>query len=157
MGENATTAGEPLNLRTMKNILCAGIVASLTIAAAMGQTFSIESYVIAGGGGSSSGGGFSLSGTVGQASAGVPLTGVVYTLQGGFWPGLIVTAEGEVPQLFIQFSGPSVTLSWAPATAGFVLEQSGDVMSGAWLPAPEGNPVLVPATDSAAFYRLRKD
>jgi hypothetical protein len=141
----------------MKNILWVGIVVALTMTAAMGQPYSIESYVIAGGGGSSSGGGFSLSGTVAEASAGTALTGGVYTLRGGFWPGIIVTAEGEVPQLFIQLSGPSVTLSWAPATAGFVLEQSGDVVSGAWLPAPEGNPVLVPATDSAAFYRLRKE
>jgi hypothetical protein len=78
-------------------------------------------------------------------------------LRGGFWPGIIVNAEGEIPQLFIQLSGESVTLSWAPATAGFVLEQSGDVVSGAWLPAPEGNPVLVEATERAAFYRLRKN
>ena len=108
----------------------------VTMTAAIGQAYSIESYVIAGGVGSSSGGGFSLSGTVAEPSAGSVLTGGAYTLRGGFWPGIILSAEGEIPQLFIQLSGESVTLSWTPATAGFVLEQSGDVLSDAWLPAP---------------------
>jgi hypothetical protein len=146
-----------MSLRTMKRILLAVAVALVAITATVGQNYSIESYVIAGGGGTSSGGDFTLSGTVGQPSAGIPLSGGTYTLQGGFWPGLIVTTSGEVPQLFIQMTAQDVTVSWAPATSGFVLEQSEDLGNGTWLPAPEGNPVLVPATDSAVFYRLRKD
>ena len=146
-----------MKLRTMKQILLAMAVALVVSTATVGQTYSIESYVIAGGGGTSSGGDYTLSGTVGQPSAGTPLSGGAYTLQGGFWPGLIVTTSGDVPQLFILMTGQNVTVSWAPAASGFVLEQSGDLGVGTWSPAPAGNPVLVPATDSAVFYRLRKD
>jgi hypothetical protein len=144
-------------LHTMKRILLTMVAALLTGLAALAQSYSIDWHAIAGGGGTSTGGEYSLSGTVGQAEAGGTLSGGDYTLQGGFWPGLIVTTSGEVPQLFIQASGQGVTVSWAPLTPGFVLEMSAELGQAEWSPAPSGNPVLVPATDNATFYRLRKN
>ena len=141
----------------MKRNLLTLVLALFVSEMASGQDFSIDAYVVAGGGGTSSGGNYTLSGTVGEPSAGSALSGGGYILQGGFWPGLVVTTSGEVPQLFIQVSGQEVVISWAPAGSGYVLETSGTLEASTWLPAPEGNPVMVPATDAAAFYRLRKD
>jgi hypothetical protein len=141
----------------MKQNAVAVVVALMACTAGMAQSYSIDWHSIAGGGGTSTGGGYTLSGTVGQAEAGGTLSGGDYTLQGGFWPGVIVTTSGEVPQLFIQASGQGVTVSWAPATAGFVLEMSAELGDAEWSQAPAGNPVLVPAVESATFYRLRKN
>jgi len=48
--------------------------------------FEISWWTVDGGGGSASGGGYTLSGTGGQADAGL-LTGGAFTLGGGFWCG----------------------------------------------------------------------
>jgi hypothetical protein len=60
---------------------------SFPFANASAQPFAIEKSVIAGGGGTSAGGSFSLSGTIGQHDAGIPMTGGNFTLTGGFWAG----------------------------------------------------------------------
>jgi hypothetical protein len=125
--------------------------------AALGQSYSIESYVVAGGGGTSSGGQYTLSGTVGQPSAGAVLSGGAYQLQGGFWPGLLITSSGELPQLMIEVLGSGVRVSWAPSAPGFVLETVVSLDETVWAPAPTGNPVEIPATEAAAYYRLRRD
>ena len=52
---------------------------------ASGQVFSIEWHRVTGGGGQSIGGNFFVSGTIGQAEAGAPMTGGVFSLTGGFW------------------------------------------------------------------------
>ena len=59
---------------------------------AMAQPYDLSWYTIDGGGGTSTGGSFSLSGTIGQPDAGVPLTGGAFTLTGGFWAGAITSA-----------------------------------------------------------------
>src|SRR6266540_3230163 len=75
--------------------------------------YAINWFTLDGGGGTSTGGNYTLSGTIGQPDTGM-LSGGTYTLQGGFWPGLIVPSTGEAPTLFIQQSGMNVVISWAP-------------------------------------------
>jgi len=41
-------------------------------------------------------------------------------VEGGFWPGLIVTSIGGAPTLFIQLSGANVIISWSPSTRFFI-------------------------------------
>jgi hypothetical protein len=56
--------------------------------------YSLDWYTIDGSGGSSSGGGYSLGGTLGQPDAGL-LGGGSYTLNGGFWGGVIVPVQNN--------------------------------------------------------------
>jgi hypothetical protein len=51
-----------------------------------------------------------------------------------------------------------VTISWTPATPGFVLQERTNLTLGPWTNSPSGatNPVTVPATLPAKFYRLFK-
>lgn len=128
------------------------------IGCAQAQPFAIDWYTIDGGGGTSSGGPFVLSGTIGQPDASATaLVGGNYTLQGGFWPGVVIVPGGEAPTLFLQLSGASVVISWSPGTPGFTLEQTDDLRVPFWSAAPAGNPTpLIPVTGSARFYRLKK-
>jgi hypothetical protein len=124
---------------------------------AQAQSYSIEWFTLDGGGGTSAGGDYTLSGTIGQSDATpTTLSGGDYTLQGGFWPGLAVAIPGEQPTLFIQWSGANVIISWSPATPGFSLEQTDNLATLIWTSAPSGNPVPVPASGTARFYRLHK-
>ena len=125
--------------------------------AALAQPYTIDWYTVDGGGGTSTGGNYTLSGTIGQSDAAITtLSGGGYTLDGGFWPGLVVAASGEGPTLFIQTSGGEVILSWFPDPAGFALEQTDDLSTSIWADAPDGNPVAIPASGAARFYRLKK-
>lgn len=119
------------------------------------QPFGVDWHSIDGGGGTSTGGVFTVTGTIGQADAGT-MSGGQFTLQGGFWPGMIVPSTGETPTLFISRSGDSMVISWSPAAPGFQLEATADVAGGAWTAAPAGNPVTIPITASPGFYRLKK-
>jgi hypothetical protein len=58
------------------------------------QSFAVTWWSVDGGGGTSSGGSFALSGTIGQADAGV-LSGGAYTLTVGFW------AEGPLHLIYL--------------------------------------------------------
>ena len=120
------------------------------------QPYSIDWYTVDGGGGTSSGGSYTLSGTIGQPDAGT-LSGGSYTLQGGFWPGIIVPSTDGAPTLLIQFAGANVVISWAPATAGFALEQTDSLASPSWSAGPAGNPTApITPSGTARFYRLRQ-
>jgi hypothetical protein len=61
---------------------------------------------------------------------------------------------GEAPTLSVAIDGNQVTISWAPATAGFVLETTGSLSAPDWTAGPAGNPVTIEATGTAQFYRL---
>lgn len=122
------------------------------------QSYSIDWFTIDGGGGTSSGGSYTLSGTIGQPDAGT-LSAGNYTLQGGFWPGVrVVPSPGEAPTMFIQRAVGNVTVSWSPATPGFVLEVNDTLSPGLWAPSPSGgtNPVTLTVEAEPKFYRLRK-
>ena len=128
----------------------------LTVQAANAQ-YAIDWFTLDGGGGASSGGSFTLTGTIGQPDAGT-LSGGNYTLQGGFWPGIVVPATGEAPTLFIQLSGASIIILWSPTDPGFSLERSGTLLPGSWVPASSGaaNPATIPLDSGPTFYRLKK-
>lgn len=140
----------------MKRTITLVIGLAMTLLGLTAQNYTIDWSTLDGGGGRSAGGGYVLEGTIGQPDAGPALRGGTYELHGGFWPGLIVASVGFVPTLFIQVTGDEVTVFWTPETAGFVLETT-DNLSAAWEPAPEGNPIVMPAEDAMRFYRLRRD
>ena len=68
--------------------------------------------------------------------------------------------SAPVPRLaIIDLGGSQYEISWTPASLpGFVLQQSDSLAPVAWTNAPSGstNPVPVPATPQARFYRLFK-
>ena len=119
----------------------------------------VDRGTVAGGGGTSSGGGFAISGTTGQADAGPVLGGGAYTVTGGFWALPVAVPTPGAPELGIAAATPGVaTISWAPACRGWTLQESGTLNAPAWVNAPSGtnNPVVVPATPPARFYRLHR-
>jgi hypothetical protein len=63
------------------------------------------------------------------------------------------------PALAITRVAPGqVMISWSPTAPGFVLQERTNLTLGAWTNSPSGatNPVTVPATLPAKFYRLFK-
>ena len=142
-------------VRGRAGITLFAVVAVMLVSMVVRALYSIDCYDVSGGGGTSTGGVYAVSGTIGQPDAGT-MRGGQFTLQGGFWPGIMVPSTGEAPTLFIQLSGDSVVISWSPATAGFGLEATTDLAGAVWSTAPAGNPVTTPITGPAKFYRLRK-
>ena len=66
-------------------------------------------------------------------------------------------ADVIAPKLRIDPATPGfATLSWTPATPGFVLQQSVSLWPSEWSDSPSGatNPVVVPANLSSQFFRL---
>ena len=134
----------------------------LGAAGASAQSFSIDSFTVAGGSGTVSGGAYSINGTVGQSDASPqPLTGGAFSLVAGFWSILAVQTP-DAPLLSIERQGEGVRIFWPLPATGFVLDQSLAV-TGLWShvtlsyvtnatdisvsdPTPTGN----------TFYRLRR-
>jgi hypothetical protein len=142
----------------MKTLLFT-LTLSASVLTASAQNYAIDWSTIAGGGGTSTGGVYSVSGTIGQPDAGGPMTGGSYSLTGGFWALPNAVQRSNAPTLLILPSAPGfATISWAPATPGFVLQVSPTLTPPAWTDAPSGatNPATVPATLPARFYRLSK-
>lgn len=140
-------------VRTIGICLLAGLACS-----ASAQSFSIDWSTIDGGGGTSIGGQFSLTGTIGQPDAGA-MSGGSYTLTGGFWALPIAVQVTNAPTLFILAGAPGLaTISWTPATPGFVLQVSDSLTVPNWTNAPSGanNPASISANLPARFYRLHK-
>jgi hypothetical protein len=118
------------------------------------EPYGVDRYLFTGGGGTSSGGGYTLTSSIGQPEAG-KLTGGAFTLEGGFWPGLIVPSEAA-PTLLIEPAGLMVAISWWPEAGGFVLEASNELSPAAWQEGPPGNPVAIPVATQTRFFRLKK-
>ena len=140
----------------MKENLLSVLAGALLLPVLANAQYAIDWFTIDGGGGASSSGSLTLSGTIGQPDAGT-LSGGNYTLQGGFWPGIVVPAIGEAPTLSIQLSAASIIIWWSPTT-GFSLEQSSTLLPGSWAPAPSAadNPATIPLGSGPTFYRLKK-
>jgi hypothetical protein len=63
------------------------------------------------------------------------------------------------PRLKIAAAEPGqATVSWKPATPGFVLQETWTLPPANWTNSPSGttNPIPVPATGPTRFYRLFK-
>src|SRR3989454_12065313 len=102
----------------MKMNLLLILAGSLFLPALAHAQYAIDWFTVDGGGGTSSGGSFTLTGTIGQPDT-ETLSGGNYSLQGGFWPAIVLPATGEAPTLFIQLSSASIVILWSPATSGF--------------------------------------
>lgn len=121
--------------------------------------FDLSWHKIAGGGGTSTGGVYAVSGTIGQHDASGPMTNGAYSLTGGFWvlPTAVQTPGAPVLTITSATHG-NATISWTPNTPGYTLQSSTNLTPTGWLPAPSGttNPVVLPLTDAAKFYRVIK-
>jgi hypothetical protein len=140
--------------RTLRHsALGIGLIAALSESASA-QHYSSDWSTLDGGGGTSTGGGYTLNGTIGQPDAGAS-SGGLFTLHSGFWVFDPVTG---LPRLFIAGAGGQALISWTPPTPGFVLQTNVNLSAAGWADAVSGstNPVVVPATGAAQFYRLRK-
>ena len=126
---------------------------------AYSQSYSVDWHKVAGGGGTSTGGVYAVSGTIGQPDAGGPLTNGQYSVTGGFWALPFAVQTTNAPTLQIVPAAPGfATVSWTPPTPGFVLQEALSLSATNWSNSASGaaNPVTVPATLPARFYRLNK-
>jgi hypothetical protein len=141
----------------MKRTLLSLLI-SLSGFAAQAQ-YSIDWFKVAGGGGASSGGVYTVSGTIGQHDAGGPMTNGQFSVTGGFWALPTAVQVTGAPTLAITPAAPGqAAVSWAPATPGFVLQETLVLSPANWTNSPSGatNPAVVPATVARRFYRLFK-
>ena len=88
--------------------------------AARAQSFSIDWFTIdGGGGGTSTGGVYSVTGTIGQPDAGVPMTSGQYSVTGGFWAlPTAVQVSGASTLTIVPAAPGNATLTWTPTTPG---------------------------------------
>ena len=142
-----------------KTTLLLGLLLALPLPA-FGQTnYTVDWFTIDGGGGTSTGGSFTLSGSVGQPDAGAAMTGGGFTLVGGFWAAPMAVQTPGAPALTVMRAGPGLAaISWNPPTPGFMLQSSPTLIPPTWTNASSGttNPIIIPATLPARFYRLLK-
>lgn len=131
-------------------MLLAGVVS------AFAPPYTIDWFSVDGGGVmNATGGSYTLSGTSGQADAGVLGGG---KLAGGFW-GLLAPLQ---PTLTIQRLGANVIISWPSPSTGFVLQETAALVTAAWsdvaqVPSDNGiaKSVILPASATTRFYRLQ--
>jgi len=136
--------------------LLAGVLSPSVLLA---QPYSLDWFTIDGGGGTSTGGVYLVSGTIGQPDAGGPMTGGNYSLTGGFCALPTAVQQTNAPTLTIVPATPgNATISWTPSNPGFVLQETLVLSPASWTNSPSGatNPVVVPATFPAKFYRVWK-
>ena len=119
----------------------------------------IDWSTLGGGGSTSTNSQYSISGTIGQPDAGGPMTNGQYSVTGGFW----VLPEGVqtegAPTLTIVPAAPGqATVSWSPATPGWVFQENLNLATTNWVNSVSGatNPVVVPASQPRKFFRLHK-
>ena len=65
-------------------------------------------------------------------------------------------APSAQPTLTIQLIGSNVQISWPTFATGYSLQQSDSLSFQTGVPGPSGNPVTIPASQAARYYRLRK-
>lgn len=148
----------PNSMKSKILILMAGLAVWLQLPVAA-QQYSIDGHVIAGGGGTSTGGVYSVTGTIGQADAGPVMTNGQFAVQGGFWALPTAVQVAGAPLLsIVPAPAGHATISWAPATPGFVLQENSGLAANGWINSSSGatNPVVVPLTSPAKFYRLNQ-
>jgi len=142
----------------MKTLLF--ILALLAPIAGRAQTYSINWHKIAGGGGSSTSAVYQVTGTIGQAEAGMTMSGGPYSVAGGFWSQVFVVQTAGLPNLAITRSGGRIIVSW-PDTDGATLQQNNALAGGSWAAssytittAGGTNTVTIVAPAGNSFFRL---
>jgi len=145
-------------LRALPLRLCVS-VAVLVGVSALAQ-YAIDWHTIDGGGGTSTNGQYSLSGTIGQPDAGGAMTNGQHSVTGGFWALPQAMQTEGAPMLMIAPAGAAqAQISWTPDTGtNWVLQENLNLATTNWINSTSGtnNPVIVPATVPAKFYRLFK-
>jgi len=144
--------------------LASACVVSLCSSTARAQQYSIDWFSVDGGGGTSTGSVYSVSGTIGQADAGGPLTGGNYSLTGGFWSLIGVVQAPGAPRLSIYLTTTNtVVISWPSPSTGFSLIAKGDLSTTNWvqvaqIPSDDGvtKRVILPSRSGNLFLRLMK-
>lgn len=126
------------------------------------QPYDLSWFTIAGGGGTSTGGVYSVSGTIGQADAGV-MSGGNYSLIGGFWGVAVAIQTPGAPLLTITRAGANVLISWPSGATGFVLQENLSLGTTNWTTSaltPTNNgttwSVTVAPPVGNKFYRLKQ-
>lgn len=125
------------------------------------QIFSINWYKIAGGGGSSTNSQFTLSGTIGQAEAGGPMSGGNYSVSGGFWTiSSVPVAGAPLLRIFLTTTNTAV-VAWPSPSSGFSLQVTTNLSAPVWIvPAEPINDegteryIIVNPPSGNRFYRL---
>ena len=156
------------NPRVVSHLYSPGLCLALLLiglaANALGQSYSVDWFKIAGGGGTSTGGTYSVSGTIGQADASATLTGGQYSLTGGFWSLVSVVQTVGLPNLTISRSGNSVIVAWLN-TGSYTLQQNNNVAAPAgWTTSAyvittangTNSITLTPPTGNLLFFRLKQ-
>jgi hypothetical protein len=94
-GSKEEGAGRRVHTSLFLLAACILLLGASSVLAQSGEGYDLTWSTLDGGGGTfSTGGGYSLGGTAGQPDAGL-LSGGVYTLAGGFWPGGAAPAARE--------------------------------------------------------------
>ncbi len=149
------TRNSPWNLKLGASLVLGAWVLVLPAHA----QYSIDWFKVAGGGGTSTNAQYAISGTAGQHDAGPTLTNAQFSVAGGFWVlPQAIQVEGA-PTLTITRAAPGYAmLSWTPNTVGFVLQETWNLSPPNWTNSLSGstNPITVPVTAAAKFFRLRK-
>jgi hypothetical protein len=125
---------------------------------ALGQSYTIDWYKIAGGGGTSTGGTYQVNGTIGQPDASGAMTGGNYSLTGGFWSLSAVQTPGA-PWLTITYAGHQAVVSWSPAVTGWTLQTNANLATPTWgnYPGPIiNNRVTNSPPQGNLFFRLKQ-
>ena len=99
---------------------------------ALGQTYTVDWYKIAGGGGTSTGAIYQVSGTIGQPDASGAMSGGNYSLTGGFWSLISVVQTPGAPALCISRSGSTVTVYWQDVSGWSLQQNSNLAMPANW-------------------------
>ena len=132
-------------------------IASAAIALVAMAQYSIDWSTIDGGGGIMFGGDYAIRGTIGQTDAG-SAAGGDYVVHGGFWVPVAVQVDGAPWLEIMTEGGTNVVVSWTPDVSGWILQESSNLQSN-WVNSASGslNPVAIPATEAAMFYRLHPE
>ena len=132
-------------------------IASAVIALVAVAQYSIDWSTIDGGGGIMFGGDYAIRGTIGQHDAG-SMAGGDYAVHGGFWvPAAVQVVDAPWLEIMTE-GGTNVVVSWTPDAPGWVLQETFNLQSN-WVNSASGslNPVSIPATEAALFYRLHQE
>jgi hypothetical protein len=141
------------------------VTVTATVAAVVGQDYSIDVSRLGGGGGTSTGGVYLVSGTLGQPDAGT-MNGGVYKLDGGFWSLVSVVPTPGAPTLTLTLTETNtVVVSWPSSSQGWLIERTATLsavpitwspVATAWQTNSTSIFVVEPIAGGSRFYRLRK-
>jgi len=145
-----------------RSVLLAAILLAPAVLAQSAGNYTVTWFAIAGGGGTSAGTQYSVSGTIGQADAGGPMSGGNYSLSGGFWSLIAAVQTLNAPTLYISQAGNTVTVYWQSVT-GWSLEQSGSLVAPVSWSASSGvtsangtNYLTISSSVGSLFFRLEQ-